>query len=344
MATPLAEARPATALRAGRRRRDRLARAVPSAPLFAHGSGGLRAGLPGGRMASFSRQKLYVEISIAVLFHTLAHRGSHRPAAARPWLAGAGWAQGSFRRGRWAAVSIQSVRKSYGKAHGHRTALARYRRRRVPGPRRSFGMREIHPPADDRRARGHHGTARSAFAGGVINDLAPKDRDIAMVFQSYALYPHMSVAREHELLASPEGAGSAGAGHPGECRGRKSSGSRPSCSALPRQLSGRAAATGWRWGRAHRARAAGLPLRRGRSRTSMPSSGCRMRSEIKLNHARLKTTTVYVTHDQIEAMTLADRIVVDERRADRARWETPLGPLRQAGQPLRRGVQSARQR
>ena len=47
-----------------------------------------------------------------------------------------------------------------------------------------------------------------------------------------------------------------------------------------------------------------------RCRTSTPSSGSQMRSEIKQNHQRLKTTTVYVTHDQIEAMTMADRIVV----------------------------------
>jgi len=60
MATPLAEARPATALRAGRRRRDRLARAVPSAPCC-NGSGGLRAGLPGGEWPVF-QAKLYVEI------------------------------------------------------------------------------------------------------------------------------------------------------------------------------------------------------------------------------------------------------------------------------------------
>ena len=75
----------------------------------------------------------------------------------------------------------------------------------------------------------------------VVNDLAPKDRDIAMVFQNYALYPHMTVAENMSF---------------------------------------------------------GLRLKR------YP------KAEIKRVHQKVRTTTVYVTHDQVEAMTLADRVVV----------------------------------
>ena len=60
-----------------------------------------------------------------------------------------------------------------------------------------------------------------------------------------------------------------------------------------------------------------------------------MRTEIKELHQRLKTTTVYVTHDQIEAMTMADRIVVMQRRRHRADRRAAR-PLRPAGQPVRR--------
>ena len=62
-----------------------------------------------------------------------------------------------------------------------------------------------------------------------------------------------------------------------------------------------------------------------------------MRTEIKELHQRLKTTAVYVTHDQIEAMTMADRIVVMQRGYGRAGGR-PARPLRPAGQPVRGGL------
>ena len=60
-------------------------------------------------------------------------------------------------------------------------------------PRRAVGLGQVDGAADGRRARGRDVAATIRSADRVVNDVAPKDRDIAMVFQSYALYPHMSV-------------------------------------------------------------------------------------------------------------------------------------------------------
>jgi multiple sugar transport system ATP-binding protein len=145
------------------------------------------------------------------------------------------------------------------------------------------------------------------IAGMVVNDLAPKDRDIAMVFQSYALYPHMTVeenmAFSLRLARVPKD----------EIKRRVASaavilGLDTYLERYPRHLSG---------GQRQRV-AMGRAIVRNPTvfLFDEPLSNLdaklrvQMRSEIKLNHQRLKTTTVYVTHDQIEAMTMADRIVV----------------------------------
>jgi multiple sugar transport system ATP-binding protein len=145
------------------------------------------------------------------------------------------------------------------------------------------------------------------IAGMVVNDLAPKDRDIAMVFQSYALYPHMTVeenmAFSLRLARVPRD----------EIKRRVASaavilGLDTYLERYPRHLSG---------GQRQRV-AMGRAIVRNPTvfLFDEPLSNLdaklrvQMRSEIKLNHQRLKTTTVYVTHDQIEAMTMADRIVV----------------------------------
>ncbi|WP_332688215.1 ABC transporter ATP-binding protein, partial [Devosia sp.] len=136
---------------------------------------------------------------------------------------------------------------------------------------------------------------------------APKDRDIAMVFQSYALYPHMTVeenmAFSLRLARVPKD----------EIKRRVASaavilGLDPYLERYPRHLSG---------GQRQRV-AMGRAIVRNPTvfLFDEPLSNLdaklrvQMRSEIKLNHQRLKTTTVYVTHDQVEAMTMADRIVV----------------------------------
>ncbi len=141
----------------------------------------------------------------------------------------------------------------------------------------------------------------------LVNDVAPKDRDIAMVFQNYALYPHMSVfdnmsfalklrkVPKDEIRKSVQHtADILGIGHLLE---RK-----------PRQLSG---------GQRQRV-AMGRAIVRNPSvfLFDEPLSNLdaklrvQMRVELSRLHQRLQTTMVYVTHDQVEAMTLADRIVV----------------------------------
>ena len=76
------------------------------------------------------------------------------------------------------------------------------RRRRVHGPARPVGLRQDHGPADDRRPRGHHRRASCRIGDRVVNDVEPAKRDISMVFQSYALYPHMTVRQEHRVAAA----------------------------------------------------------------------------------------------------------------------------------------------
>ncbi|MCB9992799.1 MAG: sn-glycerol-3-phosphate ABC transporter ATP-binding protein UgpC [Hyphomicrobiaceae bacterium] len=141
----------------------------------------------------------------------------------------------------------------------------------------------------------------------VVNDLAPKDRDIAMVFQSYALYPHMTV---EENMAFSLRLGKVGKDETQKRVANAAAilGLEPYLKRYPRHLSG---------GQRQRV-AMGRAIVRNPAvfLFDEPLSNLdaklrvQMRSEIKLNHQRLKTTTVYVTHDQIEAMTMADRIVV----------------------------------
>ena len=145
------------------------------------------------------------------------------------------------------------------------------------------------------------------IAGVVVNDFAPKDRDIAMVFQSYALYPHMTV--EENMAFSLR----LGRVPKDEIQRRVASaaavlGLEPYLQRYPRHLSGgqrQRVAMGRAIVRNPRVFLFDEPLSNLDAKLRV-----QMRSEIKLNHQRLKTTTVYVTHDQIEAMTMADRIVV----------------------------------
>ena len=141
----------------------------------------------------------------------------------------------------------------------------------------------------------------------VVNDLPPKQRNISMVFQTYALYPHMNVEQNMAFglkIAKEDSA---------TIRSRVSSvasmlGLDTMMDRLPRQLSG-----------GQRQRVA-----MGRAMVRNPAVflfdeplsnldaklRVQMRAEIRSLHKRLKTTSIYVTHDQIEAMTMADRIVV----------------------------------
>ncbi len=156
--------------------------------------------------------------------------------------------------------------------------------------------------------------------GNVINQLAPMDRDIAMVFQNYALYPHMSV---HDNMAFglkmrkfekaeidkrvQEAADILGIG---ELLKRK-----------PRQLSGgqrQRVALGRAIVRHPRVFLFDEPLSNLDAKLRV-----QMRVELKKLHLRLGTTAIYVTHDQVEAMTLGDRVVVMRD-----------GLVQQVGEPL----------
>ena len=141
----------------------------------------------------------------------------------------------------------------------------------------------------------------------VVNDVPPKARDVAMVFQNYALYPHMTVAANMGFSLRLRGAPKADI----ESRVRRAAeilGLVPLLERFPRQLSGgqrQRVAMGRAIVRDPQVFLFDEPLSNLDAKLRVA-----MRTEIKELHQRLKTTTVYVTHDQIEAMTMADKIVV----------------------------------
>jgi multiple sugar transport system ATP-binding protein len=143
--------------------------------------------------------------------------------------------------------------------------------------------------------------------GRIINDVEPKNRDIAMVFQNYALYPHMTIAENMGFslrLAKKSKE---------EIAQRVTDAARilglsDYLERYPKQLSGgqrQRVAMGRAIVRNPKVFLFDEPLSNLDAKLRV-----QMRAELKDIHARLKTTTVYVTHDQIEAMTMADRIVV----------------------------------
>jgi len=156
--------------------------------------------------------------------------------------------------------------------------------------------------------------------GRRMNEVPPRDRDMAMVFQSYALYPHMDVARNMgfslEIRKAPSGERESKVQEAAKTLGLTALTGR-----LPRALSG-----------GQRQRVA-----MGRAIVRDPSAflfdeplsnldaalRVEMRLEIARLHQRLKATMIYVTHDQVEALTLADRIVV-----------LNAGQIQQVGTPL----------
>ncbi len=143
--------------------------------------------------------------------------------------------------------------------------------------------------------------------GEVVNEMRPRDRDVAMVFQDYALYPHMSVFGNISLslrarkMAKPEIERRV-------TRAAEMLGIAPLLQRYPRQLSG---------GQRQRVAIGRAIVRNPRVFLfDEPLSNLdaqlrdEMRTEIKRLHQEIATTMIYVTHDQVEAMTLADRIVL----------------------------------
>ena len=218
-----------------------------------------------------------------------------------------------------APVQIEQVKKSYGDVpvmHGVSVDIADGEFVVLVGPSgcgKSTLLRMIAGLEDIT-----DGTIR--IGGQVVNDLPPKQRDISMVFQNYALYPHMTVA-ENMAFSLTLAKAPAHEKHRRVAEAAEILGLTDLLERYPRQLSG-----------GQRQRVA-----MGRSIVRQPQVflfdeplsnldaklRVAMRAEIKGLHKRLGTTIVYVTHDQVEAMTMADKIVVMQ-----------AGRVEQVGSPL----------
>ncbi|SLN27300.1 Maltose/maltodextrin import ATP-binding protein MalK [Aquimixticola soesokkakensis] len=154
----------------------------------------------------------------------------------------------------------------------------------------------------------------------VVNDLAPKDRDIAMVFQNYALYPQMTVAQNMGFALEMAGHSKADIARQ-VARSAEILGLEPLLDRKPANLSGgqrQRVAMGRAIVREPQVFLFDEPLSNLDAKLRV-----QMRAEIKALHARLGTTILYVTHDQVEAMTMADKIVV-----------LNAGKVEQIGSPL----------
>src|SRR3984893_9959739 len=154
----------------------------------------------------------------------------------------------------------------------------------------------------------------------VVNALEPKDRDIAMVFQNYALYPHMSVYDNMAYGLKIRGLAKSDI----EARVKRAAGIlelAPLLERKPRQLSG-GQRQGVAMGRAIVREPAVFLFDEPLSNLDAKLR-VQMRFEIKQLHSSIRTTSVYVTHDQVEAMTMGDRLIV----MNSGRAEQIGGPL-----------------
>lgn len=205
-----------------------------------------------------------------------------------------------------ASVSINNVQKHYGTYHalkGVSTQMADGEFVVLVGPSgcgKSTLLRMI---------AGLEGISEGTIEIGsrVVNDLRPKDRDVALVFQNYALYPHMTVEQNMSyalrLMKTPKNVIDEKVGYAVRILNITDLLKR-----YPRQLSGgqrQRVAMGRAIVRDPQVFLFDEPLSNLDAQLRV-----QMRTEIKQLHQRLKTTIVYVTHDQVEAMTMADTIVV----------------------------------
>src|ERR1700756_1874882 len=218
-----------------------------------------------------------------------------------------------------AEVALRDVRKSYAHAeviHGVSCAIADGELVVVVGPSGCGKSTLLRMVAGLETATS--GTV--AIDGKIVNTVEPKDRDIAMVFQNYALYPHMTV---YDNMAF-------GLKMRGMDRGEIAKRVQDAADILgigeylkrkPRQLSGgqrQRVALGRAIVRHPQVFLFDEPLSNLDAKLRV-----QMRVELKKLHTRLATTAIYVTHDQVEAMTLGDRVVVMRD-----------GVVQQMGEPL----------
>ncbi|MDK1387873.1 ABC transporter ATP-binding protein [Sinorhizobium sp. 8-89] len=150
-------------------------------------------------------------------------------------------------------------------------------------------------------------TGEMKIAGALMNDVPPRKRDVAMVFQSYALYPHMTVEENLTYSLRIRGVKRAEARKAAE-EVAATTGLSHLMKRYPRELSG---------GQRQRVAMSRAIIRHPKAFLfDEPLSNLdaalrvHMRKEIRALHDRLNATSVYVTHDQIEAMTMADHVVV----------------------------------
>jgi multiple sugar transport system ATP-binding protein len=229
------------------------------------------------------------------------------------------------------SITLKKFRRSFRRSQGHSFDRPRDQRRRVRRLRRPVGLRQVHAAAliaglEDVTAADRH--RRQGMSTAAI----PAERGLAMVFQSYALYPHMSVRNNIAFPLKMAGM---------EPSPRSTEGQGRSARAEPHRLSRTQAAPALRRpapARRHRpcdrAQPSAFLFDEPLSNLDAALRG-NMRLEISELHHQLKTTMIYVTHDQVEAMTMADKIVVLNRRQYRA-GGLAAGSLQQAAQSLRR--------
>src|SRR6478736_2685708 len=205
-----------------------------------------------------------------------------------------------------ANVSIRNVRKSFGSTevlHGVSVEIADGEFVILVGPsgcgkstllRMIAGLENI-------------SSGEIAIGDRVVNNVAPKERDIAMVFQNYALYPHMTVRDNMAFSLSLAKVPKATIDQQVQ-KAAQILGLAQYLNRYPRQLSGgqrQRVAMGRAIVRDPQVFLFDEPLSNLDAKLRVA-----MRAEIKRLHQRLETTTIYVTHDQVEAMTMADKIVV----------------------------------
>ncbi len=218
-----------------------------------------------------------------------------------------------------AEVTIRDLRKSYGSTqviHGVDVDIADGEFVVLVGPSgcgKSTLLRMI---------AGLEGITSGTIAIGdkVVNSLPPSERDIAMVFQNYALYPHKTVASNMAFALRMRRMEKSEIADRVK-RAAEILGLTPYLDRYPRALSGgqrQRVAMGRAIVRDPQVFLFDEPLSNLDAKLRV-----QMRTEIRALHQRLKTTTVYVTHDQIEAMTMADKIVVMQG-----------GNIEQVGSPL----------
>jgi multiple sugar transport system ATP-binding protein len=205
-----------------------------------------------------------------------------------------------------ASVAIRNVRKAYGTAevlHGIDIDVADGEFVTLVGPSgcgKSTLLRMIAGLEDITGGE-------ISIGDRTVNELPPKERDIAMVFQNYALYPHMTVAQNMGYSMKLRRASKEETAKAVQEAARILD-LEPLLQRFPKQLSGgqrQRVAMGRAIVRDPKVFLFDEPLSNLDAKLRV-----QMRAEIKELHQRLQTTIIYVTHDQVEAMTMADRIVV----------------------------------